>query len=107
MDSFSKLTYSSVLNASGPVPPETFASQWEDLVRVYSTLKLTRQDDKLHAISGLAAAFQVHAENDEYVAGLWRNALFGSWPGPSQTRNRNIFTASGKRGFIKTTQSAE
>jgi hypothetical protein len=74
-DSFSKLTYSSVLNAGGPVPPETFASQWEALVRVYSTLKLTRQDDKLHAISGLAAAFQDHAENDEYVAGLWRKSL--------------------------------
>ncbi|KAF2182377.1 HET-domain-containing protein, partial [Zopfia rhizophila CBS 207.26] len=74
-DLFSKLTYSSVLDASGPVSPETFANQWENLVSVYSTMKLTRQEDKLYAISGLAAAFQFHVQNDEYVAGIWKNRL--------------------------------
>src|SRR6266480_6251712 len=74
-DSFSKLAYTSVLDASGPVAPNQFTSQWEALVIAYSTLKLTRQEDKLYAMAGLAAAFQSHAKDDEYVAGIWKNSL--------------------------------
>lgn len=72
---FSKLAYSAVLDATAPLSQETFASQWVRLVKSYSTLKLTRGEDKLPALSGLAAAFHSHTEDNEYIAGLWRQSL--------------------------------
>ncbi len=52
-----------------------FASQWERLVKAYSTLKLTKGDDKVPALSGLAAAFHSRSQNNEYIAGRWRECL--------------------------------
>jgi hypothetical protein len=72
---FSKLAYSSILDGPSPVSQEAFASQWERLVKAYSTLKLTRGDDKLPALSGLAAAFHSRKQNNEYIAGIWRQCL--------------------------------
>ncbi|PMD27093.1 hypothetical protein NA56DRAFT_684551 [Hyaloscypha hepaticicola] len=72
---FSKLAYSSTLDGPSPMSQEAFASQWERLVKAYSTLKLTRGDDKLPALSGLAAAFHSRTQNNEYIAGIWRQCL--------------------------------
>lgn len=43
---------------------------WEDLIREYSRRKLSRSDDKLPALSGLAMKFE-HLIQGEYLAGLW------------------------------------
>jgi len=45
-------------------------TRWEDLIREYSRRKLSRSDDKLPALSGLAMKFQ-RLIDGEYLAGLW------------------------------------
>jgi Heterokaryon incompatibility protein (HET) len=49
---------------------------WLRLVENFSRRKLTRENDKLHAIAGLARLAQPSAD-DVYVAGLWMNHLAG------------------------------
>lgn len=73
--SFSKLTYASLLDETSLIPMDSFASQWERLVKAYCTLKLTRVEDKLPALSGLAAAFHTRTDNNDYVTGVWRQCL--------------------------------
>lgn len=48
--------------------------QWSKIVRAYSKCKLTKPEDKLVALSGVARTIQQET-GDEYVAGLWRSAL--------------------------------
>jgi hypothetical protein len=48
--------------------------RWEDIISRYMRRVLTRPEDKLIAISGVAKVFQSVAE-DEYLAGLWREDL--------------------------------
>lgn len=48
--------------------------QWRELREWYSRCDLTRSEDKLIALSGMARSFQV-ANGDQYFAGLWRNSL--------------------------------
>jgi hypothetical protein len=48
--------------------------RWQDIISCYMRCVLTRPEDKLIAISGVAKAFQSVAE-DEYLAGLWREDL--------------------------------
>ena len=47
---------------------------WQDIVRHYSFLLLTKPADKLPALSGLASEFQ-QATGFEYLAGMWREDL--------------------------------
>ena len=47
---------------------------WHQLVYVYSLCNLTRAEDKLVAISGLAKRVQ-SCLDDEYLAGLWKGSL--------------------------------
>ena len=47
---------------------------WPEIVTAYTRGKLTRADDKLVAISGLAKRLQ-SMTGDEYLAGLWRSSL--------------------------------
>lgn len=47
---------------------------WHKIVEAYSGCKLTRAEDKLVAISGLAKRVQSFL-GDEYLAGLWKKAL--------------------------------
>lgn len=49
-------------------------SQWNHLVKNYSRCALTRPDDRLIAMSGIAAMFKKNS-GDEYLAGLWRSRL--------------------------------
>jgi hypothetical protein len=49
---------------------------WRQLVEEYAQRKLTRQTDRLPALSGLAKAVQRRLQsNDEYLFGLWRSDL--------------------------------
>ncbi|KAK4167805.1 heterokaryon incompatibility protein-domain-containing protein [Cladorrhinum sp. PSN259] len=76
---FSKLSYSSVMydDSTGPLSASDFITQWARLVEVYSTLKLTRGDDRLPAVAGLAAAFssRVADKSSRYFDGVWEQDL--------------------------------
>jgi len=74
---FCKLSYGSI-HSSVALPPGDFAQQWVRLVQAYSTLNLTKADDKLPAMAGLAAALHSRASADEggrYFAGVWEKGL--------------------------------
>ncbi len=76
---------------------DTLSKRWPSLVTKYTTGKLTRDSDKLVAISGLAQKAQQET-GDDYVWGLWRRDLEaqlcwtlkdkskGSYAGPLQSR---------------------
>ncbi|SMR49415.1 unnamed protein product [Zymoseptoria tritici ST99CH_3D1] len=49
-------------------------NRFYDLVRDYSRRRLTYEDDRLPAISGLASRFETYTK-DEYLAGLWKSDL--------------------------------
>ena len=54
----------------------TVIAFWRQIVNLYSTSKLTRSEDKLVALSGIAKEFQyLMGEKDTYLAGLWREHL--------------------------------
>ena len=47
---------------------------WRTMVGIYSTCDLTKESDRLIAMSGIAKRFQ-EVDGDTYLAGLWRRAL--------------------------------
>jgi hypothetical protein len=52
--------------------------RWHDLLRQYTTRQLTKFDDRLVAMSGVAQYFKKffsQTKNDLYIAGLWRSRL--------------------------------
>jgi hypothetical protein len=66
----------------GNIEPETcrtlcheYLDRWLRAVEEYSTRALSRQNDKLPAISGLAASLCVLLDQDEYWAKIWRGDL--------------------------------
>ena len=66
-----------VHDKKGNMPPDFRLdghAYWDGIVDVYTRSSLTRQEDKLIALSGIA---QVMSEllNDKYLAGLWKNHL--------------------------------
>src|SRR2546429_7258411 len=51
-------------------------SFWWKIIEIYSQCNLTRKEDKLVAISGLAKeVYTALGGHDEYLAGLWRRNL--------------------------------
>lgn len=50
---------------------------WNDILALYVRCALTKSEDKLVALSGVAKDF-ARAVGDEYVAGLWRHNLINS-----------------------------
>lgn len=48
---------------------------WEEIVELYTDANLTREEDKLVAISSLAKEIQQKTK-DQYYAGLWRDTFF-------------------------------
>ena len=48
--------------------------QWHTVISLYSKCELTKCQDKLIALSGVAMVF-AHAIDDDYLAGLWRKSL--------------------------------
>ena len=61
---------------SAPVPlfPSQSYQKWQRLVAWYSACIVTKEEDKLVAISGIARQFHA-ALGSEYLAGLWRDNL--------------------------------
>jgi len=51
-----------------------FSAFWHTIVRSYSRARLTKEGDKLVAISGIARFCQSKT-GDQYIAGLWKNNL--------------------------------
>ncbi|KAK0631553.1 heterokaryon incompatibility protein-domain-containing protein [Immersiella caudata] len=51
-------------------------SQWKFIVQAYSGLHLTRETDKLPALSGIAKRERDRRNGEEYLAGLWRSTLY-------------------------------
>jgi hypothetical protein len=49
--------------------------KWKEIVSVYSSCALTKEEDKLMAISDIATEMQKMLGNDKYLAGLWRSQL--------------------------------
>jgi len=47
---------------------------WQDIVREYSPRNLTRYEDRLPAIAGIAGHLKA-VWDDEYLAGMWRKTL--------------------------------
>lgn len=47
---------------------------WERIVRYYSDKSITKEEDRLPALSGIARRFQL-VRNSEYLAGLWEDNL--------------------------------
>ncbi|KAF4973373.1 hypothetical protein FSARC_351 [Fusarium sarcochroum] len=48
---------------------------WRVMVEAYSRCNLTRESDRLIAISGVAKRFEQFYVDDKYLAGLWRNSI--------------------------------
>jgi hypothetical protein len=48
--------------------------QWDETVSAYTKCGLTKEQDKLIAISGIADYFEKKMK-DDYLAGLWRSVL--------------------------------
>ncbi|OCL09971.1 HET-domain-containing protein [Glonium stellatum] len=48
---------------------------WYGIIEEYSTRSLTKATDRLPAVSGLAAEINKRLEDDQYIAGLWREDL--------------------------------
>lgn len=48
---------------------------WGLVVKHYTQCKLTKPDDKLVALSGIAKLFQEYLPSDTYLVGLWKNDL--------------------------------
>ena len=63
----------SILNDTQAVRRHAY-SFWVDAVEAYAPKKLTKGEDKLIAIAGIARMVQ-HAIGDDYIAGLWKGNL--------------------------------
>jgi hypothetical protein len=55
----------------------TLHLEWSKIVEHYSSCNLTKGEDKLIALSGLASRLQERLK-DEYLAGMWRSCLLDS-----------------------------
>jgi hypothetical protein len=54
----------------------TFWSDWKMIVEGYTTRALSNPQDRLAALSGVAARYQAAQSNrDEYIGGMWRHNL--------------------------------
>jgi hypothetical protein len=85
-EDFKCQTYPNDLRANGDfrkVPrmmPQSFGRvnfhvQWNGVIEDYCKRSLTKEEDKLIALSGIAKAFQSRLTDDIYLAGLWYNSL--------------------------------
>ncbi|KEZ45493.1 hypothetical protein SAPIO_CDS1811 [Scedosporium apiospermum] len=48
---------------------------WKQMVSDYSRLSITKESDRLPALSGLAQAIRANSPSSEYLGGLWRETL--------------------------------
>lgn len=62
------------LRETHPYSTKRLYSHWHKLVEHYSTRQLTKESDRLPAISSVAAKIQAKTK-DEYLTGLWKGDL--------------------------------
>jgi hypothetical protein len=63
----------SLLSSEAESPQELY-QEWHSIVQEYTSRKLTKEEDKLPALSGLAVVF-ARITNADYVAGMWKNNI--------------------------------
>ncbi|TVY30660.1 hypothetical protein LHYA1_G001152 [Lachnellula hyalina] len=68
-----KMMYSSITSPEMTDPQ--VLETWLEFVTEYCTLKLTKQMDRLPALSGLASRVAQRLQSSEYLAGLWSQDL--------------------------------
>lgn len=73
--------------------PTRYGPEWEEIVREYSQRNVTRGEDRLPALAGLAAR-EGQATGHTYLAGIWRedlpmSLLWGRSPNCKQPGNPN------------------
>jgi hypothetical protein len=64
-------------------------SLWQSMVEAYSRCSLTKSEDKLVALSGLAQSIR-DVTGDEYLAGMWRRTMAFDLPWWRDTESRNL-----------------
>ncbi len=62
------------MNALAPESKQVLYNYWHEILSVYTSSNLTKAEDKLVAISGLAKQLQPYL-GDEYLAGVWKESL--------------------------------
>ena len=59
----------------GPNGPVSLRERWYELMEDYASRSLTKEKDKLPALSGLAFKFKEYFPTGQYLAGLWSSHL--------------------------------
>ncbi|PMD19087.1 HET-domain-containing protein [Hyaloscypha hepaticicola] len=67
---------------------------WDYIIRDYSRCFLTKPEDKLVALSGIAKEFQSRIWSDKYLAGLWEADLYHTLLWHVDSANRSNFPSS-------------
>ncbi|KAI0096298.1 heterokaryon incompatibility protein-domain-containing protein [Nemania sp. FL0031] len=62
------------LERCSPIPQHIFDREWRFILSAYLRCNLTKQSDRLIAISGITKAFQ-EARGDKYIAGIWKSTI--------------------------------
>lgn len=77
LNSGQKLPFALRANAQDAYKEDFFSygERWIGLIRDYSRLKITKEHDRLPALSGLAKAYQRARPGIRYLAGLWESWL--------------------------------
>lgn len=52
-----------------------FGASWHRIIEAYTSLNLTKQSDKLPALSGIASQFHILLGKHTYLGGIWNNDL--------------------------------
>lgn len=79
-------------NKASPGHADQFKSLWRDILKRYTSCKLTYQSDKLVAISGIASLFEKNLRL-EYKVGLWVANLLTELLWSSETTSNNEILA--------------
>jgi hypothetical protein len=80
--------------------PDKIQKHWECIVEQYTRSQLTKSEDKLIALSGIARI--MHSNHGQtYVAGLWRHALLKGllWYVDPETHNQSTVSVGRYNGY--------
>lgn len=76
------------------IHPSEVRPAWGHIIRYYSRCFLTKPEDKLVALSGIAKDFQSRVLSDKYLAGLWEADLHPGLLWHIDSANRSNFPSS-------------